>query len=467
MRAVVWLVVLFAAATALALFMGGNDAVVTLFWSPWRIDVSLNVFILGLIVLGVALYVLLRGLDALLSLPERARLWRAQRRDLQANTLLQEAVFEVLAGRYSRAQKAASAAVAALRSGDTPSAQRLLEPLAWLVKAESAHRLQDRTGRNEAAAEARTAAQRQRQRAFDEAVDLRAAAWSLDDRRAEDTLQRLDALPPGVARRTAALRLRLKAARLAGEPAQALHTARLLNKHHGFGAGPQPVAGAAAKAIGISGGAALLRRLAQDHLGQARDVPQLVRLWQSLEPAERRDPHVAAHAAHQWVALGDPAAARECLLGVWPQVFGQGGAAAQRLVPTDEEGLDAVQARQAFLRALVEARAGLEPHWLARLEAAVQVHPREAAPAWAAGMAFHAAGLWGKARHMLHQALRPVPSAAGGALTETEAALAWLAMGDMAQRDGDSTATLTAYRQAAVLAVGLGTVDPHPRAGVN
>jgi HemY protein len=455
MRAVVWLVVLFAAATALALFMGGNDAVVTLFWSPWRIDVSLNVFILGLIVLGVALYVLLRGLDALLSLPERARLWRAQRRDLQANTLLQEAVFEVVAGRYSRAQKAAASAVLTLRSGDTPTAQKLLEPLAWLVKAESAHRLQDRTGRDEAVAEARAAAQRQRQRAFDEAADLRAAAWSLDDRQAEDTLRRLDALPPGVARRTVALRLRLKAARLAGEPAQALHTARLLNKHHGFGVRPGP----SATASDSSGGTALLRRLAQDHLSQARDAPQLARLWQGLEPAERRDPHVAAHAAQRWVALGDPSAARTCLLGLWPQVLGPQAAPASRAMATDESGLDAVQARQAFLRALVGAREGLEPHWLARLESAAQAHPREASPAWAAGMAFHAAGLWGKARQMLQQALRPVPSAAGGALTASEAALAWLALGEMAQRDGDSASALAAYQQAAALAAGIGLAD--------
>ncbi len=455
MRAVVWLVVLFAAATALALFMGGNDAVVTLFWSPWRIDVSLNVFILGLIVLGVALYVLLRGLDALLSLPERARLWRAQRRDLQANTLLQEAVFEVVAGRYSRAQKAAASAVLTLRSGDTPTAQKLLEPLAWLVKAESAHRLQDRTGRDEAVAEARAAAQRQRQRAFDEAADLRAAAWSLDDRQAEDTLRRLDALPPGVARRTVALRLRLKAARLAGEPAQALHTARLLNKHHGFGVRP----GSSATASDSSGGTALLRRLAQDHLSQARDAPQLARLWQGLEPAERRDPHVAAHAAQRWVALGDPSAARTCLLGLWPQVLGPQAAPPSRAMATDESGLDAVQARQAFLRALVGAREGLEPHWLARLESAAQAHPREASPAWAAGMAFHAAGLWGKARQMLQQALRPVPSAAGGALIASEAALAWLALGEMAQRDGDSASALAAYQQAAALAAGIGLAD--------
>jgi HemY protein len=434
MRSVLWLVVLFAAATALALFMGGNDAVVALFWAPWRIDVSLNVFILSLIVLGLALYVLLRGLDALLSLPERARLWRAQRRDLHANNLLHDAVLNLMSGRYTRAQKCAAAAVGSLHSGDgPPSAQRLLEPLAWLIKAESAHRLQDRVARDEAATQARTAAGRSRTKGLDDAASLRAAAWALDDWRANEALTQLEALPPGLARRTAALRLRLKAARLAGEPNLALHTAHLLHKHQGFG--PR----------GESGGAALLRRLAQDTLSATREPAQLRRAWLALDVADRRDPFVVAHAAQHLARLGDAAGARQWLGSVWTDAY----QSARKGPSSGGADLDAVHARSALARAFVAAREGVEPQWLAWLEAAAQAFPREATPAWAAGMAFDAAGLWGKARQMLQQAVRPLVNADGGELSPRDLALAWQTLGAMAERDGDAAAALNAYKQAA------------------
>ena len=48
MRAALWLLALFATAVAVALFAGDNQATVTLFWAPWRVDLSLNLVLLGL-----------------------------------------------------------------------------------------------------------------------------------------------------------------------------------------------------------------------------------------------------------------------------------------------------------------------------------------------------------------------------------------------------------------------------------
>ena len=49
MRAIIWLVLLFASAVVAAAFLGANDALVTVFWAPWRVDVSFNLFVLGLV----------------------------------------------------------------------------------------------------------------------------------------------------------------------------------------------------------------------------------------------------------------------------------------------------------------------------------------------------------------------------------------------------------------------------------
>ena len=42
MRAALWLLALFAVAVASALIAGNNQAVVTVFWPPHRVDVSFN-----------------------------------------------------------------------------------------------------------------------------------------------------------------------------------------------------------------------------------------------------------------------------------------------------------------------------------------------------------------------------------------------------------------------------------------
>jgi HemY protein len=53
MRAALWFVALFGVAVASALLAGGNQSTVTVFWSPYRVDLSLNLVLLVLVVLFV------------------------------------------------------------------------------------------------------------------------------------------------------------------------------------------------------------------------------------------------------------------------------------------------------------------------------------------------------------------------------------------------------------------------------
>ena len=55
MRIVFWLVGLFAVAAALALLMGQNSATVTLFWAPYRVDMSFNLVIAAVLLLFLLL----------------------------------------------------------------------------------------------------------------------------------------------------------------------------------------------------------------------------------------------------------------------------------------------------------------------------------------------------------------------------------------------------------------------------
>ena len=76
MRNVFWLLGLAALAVALALLTGHNQAMVSLFWPPYRFDVSFN-FVLFCLVAGfVLLYLALRALSMFRELPRQAQRWR-------------------------------------------------------------------------------------------------------------------------------------------------------------------------------------------------------------------------------------------------------------------------------------------------------------------------------------------------------------------------------------------------------
>ena len=54
MRAALWLLALFGVAVAAALFAGNNQGTVTLYWPPYRIDLSLNLVVLLLVSVTLA-----------------------------------------------------------------------------------------------------------------------------------------------------------------------------------------------------------------------------------------------------------------------------------------------------------------------------------------------------------------------------------------------------------------------------
>ena len=90
MRAALWFVGLFALAVALALFAGNNQGMVSLFWPPYRVDISLNMALLALLGLFVLCYASLRGVAVLGQLPEQTRRWRQQQKERKRVIVLSE-----------------------------------------------------------------------------------------------------------------------------------------------------------------------------------------------------------------------------------------------------------------------------------------------------------------------------------------------------------------------------------------
>lgn len=415
MRNVVWLVLLFVVAVVAALTLGDNAGMASFYWEGWRLDLSLNFFIVAALATGFAVVTAVQAVNALIGLPARAREWRLLRLERAAQAALREALAEYFSGRYSRAHKAAqrSLTIRDDTPAPAPAQDHEFRTLALLLAAGSLHRLQDRGRRDELLRLALRPARGTGTSAVDDGARLLAAEWALDDRdgpRAEGLLAELQ---PGVARRTQALRLKLQAARLQRRPIDALHTARLLANHQAF---------SSAAAQG------LLRSLAIEALESAHDADQLRRAWQQFDAADHRDPFVAARAARRAAQLAVPDEGRAWLRPLWDRM--------------ETLGADG---RAEVALALVDVAAGLGTDWLPRIEAAQRAFATEPAVQAAVGAVLVEQQLWGKAR-------RPLEIAAQDRLLASRARRqAWRALSRLASEEGDDAGALEALRQAATL----------------
>jgi HemY protein len=340
-----------------------------------------------------------------------------------------DALAHLMAGRFIRAAKLAQNALTQEKSlsqlaqtssdvgGYSAARATQLRLLAHLLAAESAQALQNKTVRDEHLQMALESSTHRSAQETREGVQLRAARWALEDRDPAGALDLLGQLPHGAARRTLALRLKLRATRQARQTSQALETARLLAKHRAFS---PPAA------------QSLVRGLALELLGGAHDPAQLQHAWQSLDASERAMPELVIHAASRLMALhGDVNLARSWLLGVWEPMMQSRSEISDnlriKLIHVIEAGLDSIDAA-----------------WLARIEAALQQRPRDANVQYLAGMACLKRQLWGKAQQMLSQA---APALQDITLHRN----AWRALALLAEQREDELSAAQAYKRAAEL----------------
>ena len=422
MRTALWLMGLFAVAVALALFAGNDPGTVTLYWPPHRIDISLNLFLLLIGLVFVTLHFALRTLSAFFGIPQQARRWRLQQRERAIQSALLDSLSHLMGGRYIRARKAAELVVSleesVVQGGEVLVYAERLRTLSHLLAAESAHALQDRTLREKhfrLAMEHALARDAQETR---DGVQLRAARWALDDRDAAKSMEWLDLMPQGASRRTLALRLRFKSARMAGRPLQALEMARLLTKHRAF----SEVAGKS-----------IARGLAIELILAAHDPVQLQRAWDSLEPTEREMPDVAMQAAERLLEQGgDGATSRQWLMPVWNVLLGS-----QDLLNLGQR----VRLVRILETGFGSSGQAVDAQWLSRIESAQIANPRDAALQYLAGVVCMRLRLWGKAQQMLKQSLALLQDS--GLKRD-----AWRALAEMAEQRQDTAAATEAYRQA-------------------
>jgi HemY protein len=395
MRALFWLLAVFAAAVALALAGRVGDGYVLFVYPPWRIEASLLLFVLALAAAFAVAYLAARLIGHTLALPSQVRAFRERRKREHAQSALTAALQCHFEGRFARAEKEAALA---WESGAAPG-------LAALIAARAAHQLREFERRDLWLERAGAAGE-----TLHAARLLTQAELLLEERDfvgARNALRSLHGTGP---RHIAAARMQLRAERGAQNWEEVLRLAALLAKR-----GAIPPAIAEEHRV-----QAYIELLARDSGDRASFEARLRR----IPAADQAHPRVAASAARRALALGEAALARELI----ERSLAEEWNSALVLLYGDVRKLDSRKTQD-------EARARIE-----RAERWLRDHAEDPQLLATLGTLCVAAELWGKAQNYLEASLSFGPSR-----------VAHLELARLAEREGRAAEAQKHFRRAGEL----------------
>ncbi|MCC4116403.1 heme biosynthesis protein HemY [Aromatoleum toluclasticum] len=368
MRALIWLIGIFALAAGVAMLASINEGYVLVVVPPWRVQLSLNLLIVGLIVAFFSAYAVLRIVRRTMALPGRVVQYRERRRKEKAGRALRDALRALFEGRFAQSVKFAGAAFS---DGDNRS-------MAALVAARSAHAMRDDTRYRIWLGKA--AEQEDESRV---ARLMTEAELAIEGRRFEEAAERLENLRLAGHRHIAVLRLSLRVASALARWEEVLRTARQLHKH---------------KAMSEEQMRSVVRRA---HLERMReldgDAEGLAACWKGIPADELEDRRMVERAVPYLAAAGQGALARRTI---------------ERLLDAEWDG--------GLARLYGYCCEGDAVDCLARGEKWLRMQPKDAGLLFALGRLCLNAQLWGKAQSYLEASLNLAPS------VETHLALAGL-----------------------------------------
>ena len=354
MRTWFWTLLLAVVAVALAVFLREHEGNVLVLVDPWRVQISLTLAVLLLVATFVSLYVGLRLLGWLLSIPSRVRAWRGRRAILRDHELLERGWIGFLEGRYAHAEKDLTKLL-----GQTRSQPRKV--LAALSAARAAHGLGEYNRRDGLLDKALDYADQDA--GLKEAVATVAADMLLEQGLPEQALQRLEPLQDGGVRH--------------------VHTQRLLLRAHGALAHHEQTFGLARSLLrrGVlvpDEGRVLLEAAAAARLRQTEGLEGWRAVWKDLKAEERTLPEVALAGAARFDDAGQPDEAAKVL-----------------------EAAVAVQLDTRLVMAYARCEPGQVKRRLAKAEDWLAKHPEHPDLLCVLGMLCLAGQLWGQAERYL------------------------------------------------------------------
>ena len=350
------LVILFAAAVIVALSARFNPGNVVLFYPPYRIDLSLNLFIVVMLVLIFLLGILFYTIDATRQMPQRVAAYRREKREREGNKALRDALKAFFEGRFGHAEKAAT------RAAELPDNAAL----AGLIGARAAHHM----GQFERRDAWLVGVEEHQQ--YKVARLVSTTELLVDAHQSEQALQAVQELNANGTRHIHVLRWALKANQQAKQWAEVLRLVKALDKHRSL----HPALSMRLRELGY-----------QDLLtNHTQDPESIRRIWFNIPAEDRLKPYVAALAARAMVAQGMLDDARLLLEKALAEEWDERLIVAYRTA--------AAQEGSAALLNQIE-----------HCEAWQQLHPADPELALTMGVLCLQQKLWGKAERHLEQVL--------------------------------------------------------------
>ncbi|MEC5384275.1 heme biosynthesis HemY N-terminal domain-containing protein [Uliginosibacterium sp. H3] len=276
LRALIWLIALFAAAVGLVLAWHYNQAYALLVFPPWRVQISMELLVLLLLASFFLLYSLSRFVSQTMRLPIEVKAWRAQRKRDNATRLLNDAERFFMEGRVGQALRHAEMAVEV----GAP------QGLGALLAARSAHAMREHDRRDHWLEVARS-----HDKDIRMARLVLEAEFAVADRRFDDAANRLDELRLAGHRHIAVQRLALQTEQARGRWDEVARIARQLRK---------------VRALSAEQAAPLVRRALIEQMREAEgELEPLQRVWNGITTEERRDVGLLLRAVPYLVASGD------------------------------------------------------------------------------------------------------------------------------------------------------------------
>ena len=284
MKYLLWILGLFAAAVALATAAAHNLAYVLLVYPPYRVEMSLVLFIAILLAVFAFGYGLLRLTSAALQLPAYVRGFRMQRAQARMHKQLEEVLGAFFEGRYAAAEKGAARAM----KSETSST---LYPI---IAARSAHELREYKNRDVYLSAVPG------KKLGDTSMRLMAASkFMLDQRNPRAALSALQEMRDnGIKNNVGALSLELKAQQQAGNWDEVLEVLDQLEKR---------------SSVDEMFAEQLRQQAWMEKIRRQEDLAGLTGCLKSIPVNLKRNSKIAAAAAHELIRVGGGSLAQQLL----------------------------------------------------------------------------------------------------------------------------------------------------------
>ncbi len=384
MKSLIWFLVLFAAAVAITL-AGHNPGYVQLVYPPYRIELSLTLFVFSLLALFFFSYLSVRLVFAALNLPAYVQAFRAQRAQSKGRDAMMEALTAFFEGRFAVAEKAA---VRSIELGEKSA----LNPI---IAARAAHELHEFEKRDAYLADA------EGKNVGEATMRLMAKTeFQLDQKQPQFALNSLKELSETGGKHVGALTLELKAQQQSRNWDAVLDVATQLEKRNAIDE---------TLATQLRQQAWIEKLLLPNH-----DIATMRSLWKSIPSEFKRRPKIAATAAKMFFKLHDEISAGKILV---ESLNAQWDSDLVALYGDCEADDCVVQIDQA-------------ERWL-------KVHSSDAGLLLALGKLCLKQGLWGKAQSYLDASISLRPSREG-----------YTALGKLAEKLDKKEQAFNYYHQA-------------------